>query len=231
MKVISFCVFGSNPEIYVHGLEENLKRRDRFFPEWQVWIYHDKSCEGLKEKYKEEDWIRWISMNEYPSNINATMWRLLALLDEQVEYCIIRDADSRLCYVDSLLVREFIESNRELHVIHEKGQASKVDCGMFGIWATKVANKDKLKYDLESQFRKDVRRGCDRDWIDRFLLPRRYKSILIHDNNSDNRHLGIGQVRPFPEQDPEGLHIGYVYDKDDQNISVPLRNTKYQCIS
>jgi hypothetical protein len=42
MKVISFSLYGDNPK-YTIGAIKNSKLREKFYPDWQMRVYHNDS--------------------------------------------------------------------------------------------------------------------------------------------------------------------------------------------
>ena len=47
VNVISFCLYGSH-STYILGMKENIKLAKKYYPEWKVYIYYNKT---VPEKY------------------------------------------------------------------------------------------------------------------------------------------------------------------------------------
>jgi len=116
-KLISFSLYGHITK-YVLGLYENLDLAPTIYPEWDVRVYIDENHYAI-ENIK----LRWpnVQVVTKPSTPGSSgmFWRLEAAFDTKYSHVIIRDVDSRLHEREAHYVKEWIESNKPLHVIRD----------------------------------------------------------------------------------------------------------------
>ena len=131
-KVISFSLYGNLPK-YNIGAIKNSELYKKFFPDWEMWVYHNDSVpqETLDVLIKNDVKLIDTQVDEGPRN---ALWRFLPAGDESVEYFISRDCDSRLFERDVLSVNDWIESEKPFHIIREHpwGHTWVINAGMWG---------------------------------------------------------------------------------------------------
>ena len=122
-KVISFSLYGST-EKYTFGAIENARLAKVFYPEWisRFYINNTVPKEIVSRLTKLDAEIIDMSTSTMP----GVYWRFLPMDDKGVSVFISRDTDSRLSDRESKLVREWLDSGKALHTIHdnEKHKAS-----------------------------------------------------------------------------------------------------------
>jgi protein O-GlcNAc transferase len=131
MNIVSFSLFGSDP-LYNIGVIRNSELMPKIFPEWDMWVYYDDTVplETLDE-------LRKNNVKLYKHNDNGfyrSMWRFYPCGDKNVGYFISRDADSRISIRDRVSVYEWIESDKDFHIIrdHPVGHSWVMNAGMWG---------------------------------------------------------------------------------------------------
>lgn len=131
-KVISFSLYGNLPK-YNIGSIKNSELYKKFFPNWEMWVYHNDSVpqETLDALIKNDVKLINTQVDEGPRN---ALWRFLPAGDESVEYFISRDCDSRLFERDVISVNDWIESKKPFHIIREHpwGHTWVINAGMWG---------------------------------------------------------------------------------------------------
>lgn len=234
-KVISFSIYKApkeweigmetSYEKYITGLYENLKLIKEIYPDWYVYLYHNKDLdinylEGLKEYNK----FKAIEVND--ENLNAMQWRFLPLTEEDVDVFISRDSDSRVSLREKKSVDEWIESDKILHIMRDHPHHNYTILG--GMWGMK---KDK-SFDIESEIKNyNISKNFnfsshwyDKWWDMNFLNEVVYPKFI---NNSyincsyncfehfsknftverENRHF-IGEI--FDENNQRGYHYNLI---------------------
>lgn len=178
-RVLSFCLWGTNP-MYSTGLLENIKLSQLYYPDWEIWIYlHTPSVpetiQNILKQYKVK-----IIPKAGPIRRNRFMlWRIEPLDDNSVDRLISRDSDSRISPKEVLAVREWVKTNKTLHIMRDHPHHyPRILGGMFGIVNNVVYPVKTWREDVEEFYSTD-------ETIDdqQFLYERFYnQSRIIHDD-------------------------------------------------
>ena len=155
-NVISWCLWGNN-ELYTTGLIENIKLSEIYYPGWENYIYlhTDTVSAYIIEKLKEFPNVKIIPKSGKIRPTRNMLWRIEPADDPCVKRFISRDADSRITPREVIAVREWVNSEKTLHILRDHPQHyPKILGGMFGLkldniclgnnniceWAQKVDN-------------------------------------------------------------------------------------------
>jgi hypothetical protein len=133
MKVISFCIYGSNDK-YCKGLNENLKLIQLNLSDYDVFIYIGNNVPLLWiDLYKSYSFVHLFYTNRigHDNMIN----RFFAIDNNNVDIAIIRDADSRLHSRDIWCIKNFETSNFLFHTIRDHPEHRALILG--GLWGVK----------------------------------------------------------------------------------------------
>ena len=148
INVISFCLYGSKAT-YILGMKENILLGKKYFPNWEIRIYHN---ETVPEKFIKEycelgaNCIKYDNIGKNKMNWEGMLWRFMPLDDNDVHHWISRDADSRLSKREADIVNQWIQSDKTLHCIRDhKCHYHAIMGGMFGINNKLFHEKYKLK--------------------------------------------------------------------------------------
>ena len=101
-KVISFSLYGENRN-YWKGLDEIFDSIQKLYQGWFIRLYTDASKSTVFVKLKSKfNNLHVCDVNHLPpplknvKKIPSMLWRLLPILDPQVDYVLIRDTDSQV---------------------------------------------------------------------------------------------------------------------------------------
>lgn len=144
-KIISFCIYGSNPK-YVNSALKNILLQERYYPGWRCRFYVDDS---VPEEFKKELQLAGGEV-ERKSGFNdhrRMFWRFEPFKDSLIERFIVRDTDSRLNPREADAVHEWIESGKKFHIIRDHEQHGAPILG--GLWGAtnELILEVKDKYD------------------------------------------------------------------------------------
>ena len=132
MNVFSFCVYGTNPK-YCQGMTENLRAIQSRFPEFKTFIYLGNDV----PKPYAEAYAQFPAVVLIPMNINTTdlmAWRFFAIDQPNVQCMFVRDADSRMHDRDEWCVRQFMASDKALHICRDHyWHKTKITGGIWGM--------------------------------------------------------------------------------------------------
>lgn len=134
-KIISFSLFGGNNPKYIEGAILNTELVDRIYPGWICRFYIDKSIPETAVNRLKKNGAEIIVCDDYFSDIPKTMWRFLALDDEDVSCVIFRDTDSVISPREAIAVSEWLESDKYFNTLRDHG--SNTDLIMAGLWGAK----------------------------------------------------------------------------------------------
>ena len=115
-KIISFSLWGNNPK-YTIGAIKNAELSKIIYPDWICRFYCGKSVPlDIIEKLKSYDNVEVIEMDEY-GDWNGMFWRFYACEDADV--MISRDTDSRLSFREKSAVDEWMNSDKDFHIMRD----------------------------------------------------------------------------------------------------------------
>jgi hypothetical protein len=145
----------------------------KFFPDWIVRIYHDKTvAESVLlwlAKFDNTE-LKQMEMNEYSKGM---FWRLLPGFDDDVDVFISRDADSWLSIRDRNMIDEWLQSDKDFHIIRDHcHHRSPIMGGTFGA-RNNIFKKLNVKQLMEKYLQENPTH------VDQIFLNRDvYKNIL-----------------------------------------------------
>ena len=235
---IAYSVYGSSPR-YLSGALANPRLAAKFFPDWEVHMYHDDTVpKPILARLREFSNVRMISMSstggsesETTSSVrNRMSWRFLAASDPTVARFIVRDIDSRLSERDRAAVGEWIASGRKFHVMRDHPSHSNFEMsgGMWGgrgdafpQMATELRKFEDsqssswLRWIAPSWLMSWIRslQGAymvDMNFLNAVVWPVARASVLQHDAFSCAK-FGGGRSFPTTRDWAGGEHIGAVY--------------------
>lgn len=139
-------LFGKDPR-YTMGAIRNAQILPVFFPSWTLRIYvsHPKD--------KTEEWkvpqriltklqllgAHLTYVNTSDVKVKPVQWRYLVADDENVDYFLIRDSDSRLSDRDADTIKVWLESWQTFHCIRDHPKYSNISI-VDGLWGAKSHN-------------------------------------------------------------------------------------------
>lgn len=213
-KVFSFTLFGNEAK-YCKGLLKNIDLIQMHFPEWETWVYcGDGISEEMYVTLFEKPKVKLIPTNQ--TGMINKFYRFFAIDDPDVEICIVRDADSRIYERDQACIREFLESDKVLHIIRDHPNHHHVV--MAGMWGMRKCGEDILQIPISVLCSRWLRtQPPSTFWSDTVFLcqeiyPRLVNYALIHDETQ--RFESEDKKTPFPYPIVGEHFIGQVYEFD-----------------
>ena len=183
-NVISFCLYGSHAT-YIFGMKENISLGKKFYPDWQIRIYYNDTVPDKYIKEYEQEGalcIKCENIGKNKMNWEGMVWRFFPFDDEDVEFWISRDADSRLSKREADIVKQWTESDKTLHCIRDhRCHYNPIMGGMFGICNKKFHQRYKFK--KISEHIKDIYAlNGERQYnVDQIFLNSKIWSLLRND--------------------------------------------------
>ena len=132
MKVISYSLWGDN-KVYTYGIVENAIQLERLLPDWTLRVhYNDSVPVNIVDWLKERSNVQLIHHEGSECKASNMFWRFedLFLKDTTV---LVRDADSRISVREVRLIKEWLASDKDFHIIRDhKGHTVPIIGGAFG---------------------------------------------------------------------------------------------------
>jgi len=207
-KVISFCVWGKNPD-YLIGAEKNALLAPSIYPGWETWFYVEEGTDvSLEDKatkviyYKPE------------SGSDGMFQRFRPMLDDSVDVFISRDTDSRLSDREYQAVTTWLESDKQFHAMRDHpAHAVPVLGGMWGAKRYGLANLSFL-YDTLSTHKNTNYFDDQRGLASMYAVL----NTLFLEHDDAGRYKGS----PFPQHKPVifGSFVGQRITWDDKEGAI-----------
>lgn len=204
MKIISYSLWGNNPK-YIIGAQKNIELAKKFFPDWKVRIYistntnFNYDSDNLEVIYKTET-----------QSQEGTFWRFESCDSDDI--VIIRDLDDRLSYRHKFVVDEWLDSDKNIHIIRD--HPNHVYPIMAGLWGCRNGILKGLTNLIKNWENKDYY-TTDQNFLSNvlyndYILQR----AIIHDDFRKN--IGIEKNINMKRNNYEFL--GDTFDEKDQRI-------------
>ena len=217
MKVISFSLYGDNPK-YTIGAIKNSEVREKFYPDWQMRVYHNDSVPNYVLEQLEANNVVLIN-TKVDQNVCNAMWRFAPASEKGVEYFISRDCDSRLFERDVAAVEEWIASGKDFHIIrdHPGGHAWEISAGMWGAKGGFIENiKEKMdQYIQTSSWVTD--RAVDQRFLQEIIYHQALTSLFVNDEYFN--YEGIGTPIKRDRKLDDFAFIGEPFDENDNQLA------------
>lgn len=206
MKIISFSLWGSDPK-YTIGAIKNAELALSIYPDWTCRFYVANDVPSKILLYLESfDNVQLIKMNT-PGNWKSMFWRFLPASESDVEVMISRDTDSRLNYREKYAVEQWLDSDKNFHIMRDHpAHRFHVLGGMWGAKNGAIKNISKLIEDFG---------GTDEYGTDYVFFEKKVfcnlseENVMVHDEFFN----GI----PFPTSRNGYEFVGEVFDAEDNN--------------
>ena len=175
-KIISMTLYGNNP-IYTNGSIENAKLIPKIFGnEWEIRFYIRDVIPSVIQQLKDLN-CNVIDMQNNDIK-NGRLLRFLAITENNI--VIVRDCDSIVSYREKMMVLEFLNSKKKLHIIRDHPNHKEyIMAGMFGFNKSGI---DMKKIIYESKIKDNPNYTVDQVFLAKCVYPLFKNDMLIHDN-------------------------------------------------
>jgi len=208
-KVISFSLWGDNPK-YTVGAIKNAELIDTIYPGWIGRFYCGKSVPiDIIEILKTYTNVEVIEMEEN-GDWSGMFWRFYACEDSDV--MISRDTDSRLNLREKNAVDEWLNSDKDFHIMRDHPYHNALILG--GMWGVRNGILKNI-VDLIKNYNKGDFWQVDQNFLSEQIYPIVVNSSFVHDSyhniNSWSKNFSIERI------DQE--FVGDVFDEHNQRHS------------
>ncbi len=210
-KVFSFSLYdlghyyGGSWNKYTYNMVANILIAQNLFPDWKLYVYYDKSLKPniINFLLKSSNVEAKDMTGHWLSNYDKMMWRNLAIDDDKLDIVCIRDCDGWLSYREKVLLDNWINSDKEIHIIRDHcWHAGKIGGGLWGRKNTLKLNiEDKMKKYFQEHTNHVTHSGEDQDFLTDNFYEQFKKNTIVY--------LGIQH-----NKNGQYLHRGYYPDED-----------------
>jgi hypothetical protein len=203
-KVISFSLWGDNPK-YTIGAIENAEQSKTIYPDWICRFYCGKSVPlDIIKKLKSYDNVEVIEMDE-DGDWNGMFWRFYACEDADV--MISRDTDSRLSVREKLAVDEWLESDKDFHIMRDHPYHNVLILG--GMWGVRNGVLKNI-IPIIDQYNKGNFWQVDQNFLREKIYPIIKDNSFIHDEFMKFETWS----KSFPNERKNKEFVGDVFDSN-----------------
>ena len=202
-KIIAFSLWGQ-PSRYVMGAIRNAQLARQIYPDWKCRFYcgPDVSADTIKQlldlgsecEFMEE--VGW----------NGMFWRFYAADGEDT--MLSRDADSRLSYREKAAVAEWLDSDKDFHIIRDHPYHQTEILG--GMWGCRngLLRGIKNMIHLHDKGHLNNKWQVDQVFLTQVIYPLVKDKALEHDHYKFNNFPRIPRHPQF--------FVGQAYDGNDK---------------
>jgi hypothetical protein len=219
MKIISFSLWGNDPK-YSVGAVKNAILQKEIYPDWTCRFYIERNHPAIQELKKYPCEI----IEKEPENCIGLFWRFEAAFDSSIEKFIVRDCDSRLNERESDAVKEWEESNFDVHSMKDNFYHRNYHmlAGMWGARVNFIPNFKELLERFITEVRSlkretRVREEFDQRFLNTQIWPFIQDRCMIHDDlaNFSTR------ITYFKKKLATGSFVGQQLYSDDRPLPIP----------
>ena len=220
-KVISFSLWGDSIGYLVGGII-NADRAEKYWQDWtcRFYISPDVPTCFIEELAKRKN-VEIIIMPK-PESWNGMFWRFYPCSDPEVDVMISRDSDSWLNIRDKAAVDEWLESDKDFHIIRDCCQHGWHICG--GLWGARNGILSNMTTMINEFGAKETynRHGIDQMFLKDIVYPIVQPDAYVHDDWFDGFPGEVKHPLPIPRLRGKGWdkqefpkwHCGHEDDKD-----------------
>jgi len=204
-KIISFSLWGDNPK-YTIGAIRNAELIETIYPGWIGRFYCGKSVPvKIIEKLKSLPQTEVIIMDE-DGDWSGMFWRFYACEDSDI--MLSRDTDSRLSNREKLAVNEWLQSDKNFHIMRDHPYHNTEILG--GMWGVKNGILKNIKQ-MIGEYNKGNFWQVDQNFLRENIYPLVINNSFVHDSYS-NYNI---ESKPFPTERINKEFVGDVFDENE----------------
>ena len=207
IKVIAFSLWGTDPK-YTIGAIRNAELAKEIYPDWvcRFYVGNDVSRDITGELIKLGSEVVFMG----DSGWNGMFWRFFAA--DSADVMISRDTDSRLGLREKAAVDEWLDSDKDFHIMRDHPyHATEILGGMWGVRRGILCGiKDMIADYNKGDF--DDKYQVDQNFLRDVVYPMVLHRAMVHDE-----YFNDPTRQPFPTQRINDQDfVGQVYDQFDK---------------
>ena len=180
-KIISFCVYGNAP-IFLIGAIRNAELAQKIYPDWVCRFYIFTEAFSIKEDLEKFPNVETVCIGR-EGGAYSMLYRFLPLEEENIEYFISRDTDSRLSFREKESVDKWIESGKTFHIMKDHPYHITPEFPILGgMWGSKGG----IIKDIRSYMSQICQNLSDEHGLDQKFLYNLYHKHALNDHLTHN---------------------------------------------
>ncbi|MEM9062926.1 MAG: hypothetical protein AAGD13_20880 [Pseudomonadota bacterium] len=206
-NIIAYSLFGSDQR-YLMGAMNNAIVARYLYPGWTARFYVDDSVPAAFCKQLGSQGAQVLKIaGDWPASKFGLFWRFLVEDDAEVDFFLVRDADSVCNIKERAAVEDWLRSGKAFHVMRDLPIHSElILAGMWGAQRGNIGQMAKrVKTHVKTAEKKLNNRITDQEFTRNVLWPIVCQDVLAHDP-----HLRFAGAVPFRDEFrlPPSHHIG-----------------------
>jgi hypothetical protein len=183
-KVIAFSLYGTK-QMYQDGAIENSILVKKYYPDWECRFYVSEEIPQNTIQQLQSNGANIINKIRV-DNIDGMFWRFLPMSEVNLDYLIVRDADSRILPREVEAVSAWKDSKNDFHIMRDHpGHVILIPGGMFGVKGGVIKNIEQLIENWKLKRKKQNlgwadEYGLDQLFLAQIIYPRIKDNVLIH---------------------------------------------------
>ncbi|HTN08409.1 hypothetical protein [Agriterribacter sp.] len=197
-KIISFSLWGTEM-LYWQGAIENIKIARSLYPGWICRFYVDEKSDKRYIRLLQSQECE-IIFKQARGSCSGLVWRFLAADNADIMIC--RDADSRLSLREVYAVNDWLNSDKDFHIMRDHPLHTSLILG--GMWGCR--NMEGMNALVENiPYEHQEVKGFDQYYLAKYIYPQIKDAALIHDS-----YKLFGDGIDFPTKRIENEYVGAV---------------------
>jgi hypothetical protein len=206
-KIISFSLWGDIPR-YTEGAIRNAELALEVYSDWICRYYIGKNTPiEIIGRLNEFDNTELYIMNE-PGDWTGMFWRFCAASDLDVDVMISRDVDSRLTLREKFAVDEWLESDKDFHIMRDHPYHNAPILG--GMWGVRNGLLLDMVEDIAKYSKGDFWQ-VDQNFLRECVYSKIKDEAFVHDEYFE-KNL-------FPVERESGYFVGQAFDENDELLN------------
>jgi hypothetical protein len=204
-KIISYSLWGDNPK-YTIGAIRNAELTPIVYPGWISRFYCGESVPTDIIKTLKSLPYTEVVMMDVEGDWTGMFWRFYACEDSDI--MLSRDTDSRLSNREKLAVDEWLESNKDFHIMRDHPYHKTEILG--GMWGVRNGLLKNIK-DLIGDYTKGDFWQVDQNFLREKIYP-----LVINNSFTHDSYLNYNiNSKPFPSERINREFVGDVFDENE----------------
>jgi hypothetical protein len=194
--IISVVLYGDSPKYTYNGIINALIAK-KVYKGWTCRYYVDNTVpENIINTLKSFDNVEIVPMTSIrnPAGPERMLWRFHPASESNVAAMISRDLDSWVSFRDAVLTKQWIDSDKGLHIIRDHCYHSQKIMG--GMWGIKRDVFPQMK-DLCNTFSQSD--TYDQGFLANTVYPVCINNSIVHANENQKKMGGAPAIGYFPD--------------------------------
>ena len=209
-NIIAYSLWGDDPMYWVGALK-NIELSKIYYPGWICRFYIDKNSKTELIETIKGDNVEVILVDSKDS-FHGMFWRFWASEDLDVDIFLSRDCDSRISEREVNAVNEWLESDKDFHIMRDHPYHTVPILG--GMWGSRNGLMRKIEIiKLIEGWNQFQRKGIDQDFLGKCVYS------LITNTAMEHSEFGLnfgGETRLFQSKRVDYEFVGDVFDSNNE---------------